>query len=125
MKNLKEREISTILAALRLWQTTIQSDGIPPQLHGVVTDLKWTNPHSWLYIDVKNDDGSLTHWAVESLSAQALVTATFQRFAGPRETTRAESLRQAQLDMIAGKHGNQFRHPFFWSPYALVGDPSR
>lgn len=67
----------------------------------------------------------LTHWAVESLSAQALVTATFQRYAGSPGGARAESLRQAQLEMIAGKHGAQYRHPFFWAPYALVGDPSR
>lgn len=67
----------------------------------------------------------LTHWAVESTSAQALVTAVFQHYAGPKTPPRAESLRQAQLDMLAGKFGPQFRHPFFWSPYALVGDAVR
>ena len=67
----------------------------------------------------------LTHWAVESMSAQMLVTGIFQHYARDRAMTRGESLRQAQLAMIKGKHGPHFRHPFFWAPYALVGDPSR
>jgi hypothetical protein len=37
----------------------------PVHLQGVVTDLKWTNPHSWLFLDVKDADGTVTHWAVE------------------------------------------------------------
>lgn len=45
----------------------------PIELHGVVTDLKWTNPHSWLYLDVKNDDGSVTKWAVEFGGPYALL----------------------------------------------------
>lgn len=45
----------------------------PIELRGVVTDLKWTNPHSWLYLDVKNDDGSVTQWAVEFGGPYALL----------------------------------------------------
>ncbi len=45
----------------------------PIELHGVVTDLKWTNPHSWLYLDVTNEDGSITHWAVEFGGPYALL----------------------------------------------------
>lgn len=66
----------------------------------------------------------VTHWAVESLSAQALVATTFQHYA-KRTASRAESLRLAQLELLAGKAGVQYRHPFFWSPYALIGDPIR
>jgi hypothetical protein len=32
---------------------------------GVVTKSKWVNPHSWLYFDVRNTDGSVTNWGVE------------------------------------------------------------
>lgn len=37
----------------------------PVELKGVVTKLELTNPHSWLYIDVKNADGSVTNWGFE------------------------------------------------------------
>ena len=45
----------------------------PVELHGKVTDLKWTNPHSWLYLDVTGDDGKVTHWAVEFGGPYALL----------------------------------------------------
>jgi hypothetical protein len=37
----------------------------PIELKGVVTKVRWVNPHSWLYFDVKNDDGTVTNWGVE------------------------------------------------------------
>lgn len=38
---------------------------LPIDLQGTVTKLKWVNPHSWLYFDVKADDGTVTNWGVE------------------------------------------------------------
>jgi CHAT domain-containing protein len=61
----------------------------------------------------------VTHWAVESESAKELVSGTFKRYGSDKSLSRAEALRRAQLDMIDGK---RFSHPFFWAPYALVGD---
>jgi hypothetical protein len=37
----------------------------PIDLKGVVTKAKWVNPHSWLYFDVRNADGTVTNWGVE------------------------------------------------------------
>jgi hypothetical protein len=37
----------------------------PIELKGVVTKLELVNPHSWLYLDVKNQDGSVERWGVE------------------------------------------------------------
>lgn len=37
----------------------------PVTLKGTLTKVEWTNPHGWIYIDVKNDDGNVTNWAVE------------------------------------------------------------
>jgi len=37
----------------------------PIDLTGTVTKFKWTNPHSWLYFDVKAPDGKVTNWGVE------------------------------------------------------------
>jgi hypothetical protein len=37
----------------------------PIDITGVVTKFKWTNPHSWLYLDVTGPDGTVTNWGVE------------------------------------------------------------
>lgn len=37
----------------------------PIEIKGVVTKLELTNPHSWLYLDVKNADGTVTNWGFE------------------------------------------------------------
>lgn len=37
----------------------------PLDLSGIVTKARWTNPHSWLYFDVKAPDGTVTNWGVE------------------------------------------------------------
>jgi hypothetical protein len=37
----------------------------PLDLTGVVTKIRFVNPHSWLYFDVKNADGTVTNWGVE------------------------------------------------------------
>jgi CHAT domain-containing protein len=66
-----------------------------------------------------------THWAVESLSAQQLVTRTFAHQAANRDASRAESLRDAQIELINGQAGSAYVHPFFWAPYALYGDPAQ
>ena len=34
-------------------------------LTGVVTKVEWINPHSYLYLDVKDDSGNVKHWAFE------------------------------------------------------------
>ena len=35
------------------------------QLTGTVTRFDYLNPHSWLYINVENDDGTMTEWGFE------------------------------------------------------------
>lgn len=32
---------------------------------GTVTKVEWTNPHIWIYVDVKNPDGTVTNWAFQ------------------------------------------------------------
>lgn len=38
----------------------------PITLRGVVTKLVWTNPHSWIFVDVKRADGRVETWRVET-----------------------------------------------------------
>jgi hypothetical protein len=44
----------------------------PIDVKGVVTKAKWVNPHSWLWFDVKNADGTVTNWSVEFGAPNAL-----------------------------------------------------
>jgi hypothetical protein len=44
----------------------------PINLVGTVTKVRWVNPHSWLYFDVKAADGTLINWGVELASPNAL-----------------------------------------------------
>jgi hypothetical protein len=34
-------------------------------LKGVVTKLEWTNPHIWIYLEVKEESGAVTPWQCE------------------------------------------------------------
>ena len=45
----------------------------PITLHGKLTKLSWVNPHGWVYVDVVNPDKSVTSWAVEFGSPNALL----------------------------------------------------
>ena len=45
----------------------------PVKLQGTVTRMEWINPHSWIHIDVKNPDGTVTSWMVEGGSPNALL----------------------------------------------------
>jgi hypothetical protein len=44
----------------------------PIKLHGVVTKMEWINPHSWIHIDVKGDDGKVVNWMIECGSPNTL-----------------------------------------------------
>lgn len=40
----------------------------PVTLKGTVTEFEWANPHVQVYFDVKDDKGTVVHWACETLS---------------------------------------------------------
>jgi len=37
----------------------------PVSLQGVVTRLDWMNPHIWIYLDTKDESGTVAHWQCE------------------------------------------------------------
>lgn len=41
-------------------------------MEGVVKEVHWINPHTWIYMEVANDDGSTTLWTLEGGSINAL-----------------------------------------------------
>ena len=44
----------------------------PVKVTGGVTSVRWSNPHAWIYVDVKGDDGKVVNWAFELQAANAL-----------------------------------------------------
>ncbi|MEN9889619.1 MAG: hypothetical protein RL559_1656, partial [Pseudomonadota bacterium] len=64
----------------------------------------------------------VTHWAVESESAKELTTRTFGHFTRQAQAPKAQSLREAMLQVMAQP---RYAHPAFWAPYVLVGDSQR
>jgi hypothetical protein len=45
----------------------------PVRLRGKVTQWELVNPHSWIHIDVKNEDGTVSNWMIEGGSPNALL----------------------------------------------------
>lgn len=45
----------------------------PVSLTGTVTEMKWSNPHGWIYIDVRDENGEVTNWALETSAANSLI----------------------------------------------------
>ena len=48
-------------------------------LTGVVKEFQYTNPHSWLLIDVTNEDGTVTTWGFEAEGPSTLLRAGIRR----------------------------------------------
>jgi hypothetical protein len=45
----------------------------PISMTGTVTSVEWQNPHTWFYIDVKDESGNVTNWGMELASPNLLV----------------------------------------------------
>jgi len=45
----------------------------PVKLRGKVSKIDFVNPHAWIYVDVKEADGTTTTWMIEGGSPNALV----------------------------------------------------
>ena len=51
----------------------------PVKLTGKVTDVKFSNPHAWIYVDVAGEDGKVVNWALEMGGANALIRRGWRR----------------------------------------------
>jgi hypothetical protein len=41
-------------------------------ISGTVSRFEWTNPHSWIWVDVPNGKGGVDSWAIEGMSPNYL-----------------------------------------------------
>ena len=49
------------------------------RLTGTLTKIEWTNPHTYFYLDVKDDSGNIIKWGCESGAPGALSRRGFKR----------------------------------------------
>lgn len=49
------------------------------ELTGYVTKVDWTNPHTYFYIDVQNEDGEWENWGIEMGSPNGLMRRGWHR----------------------------------------------
>src|SRR5437867_12597351 len=51
----------------------------PIKVTGTVTKIEWMNPHTWFYLDIKDDTGNVTNWGFEMSSPNGLMRAGWTR----------------------------------------------
>jgi hypothetical protein len=102
------------LAVILLWMTSVVTAHHSPavfdrtkeiKLVGVVKEFKWSNPHSWIELDVRNEKGVVETWGVEMNPPSYLIKAGWKRTsikAGDEVTVMVHPLRN-------GEKGGQFR----------------
>ena len=62
----------------------------------------------------------LTLWPVEDSSTAQLMELFYEGLAG--NCPKGAALRQAQLQFLENQADRRYSHPYFWSPFFLVGD---
>ena len=66
-----------LLAAMPVWAHhafDAEFDAKKPiKFTGTITKMEWINPHAWIHIDVKGDDGEVTAWMIEGAAPNALL----------------------------------------------------
>jgi len=77
MKSAAAVVLLTILAGAPAWAHhafAAEFDAKKPvKLRGTVTKMEWINPHAWVHIDVKKDDGSVEEWMIEAGTPNTLL----------------------------------------------------
>src|SRR5688572_24577890 len=64
----------------------------PVKVQGAVVKMEWTNPHIWIYLDVKDEKGSVIRWQCEGGSPNTLTRQGWSR----------DSLKQGDHVVIEG-----------------------
>ena len=83
--------------------SAVFDDKKPIKLTGTVTKLEWQNPHTWFYMDIKDDSGKATNWGMEMGSPNLLTRSGWNRNSmkiGDVVTV------EGSLAKDGGKHGN-------------------
>ena len=74
-------------------------------LSGTITEVVWTNPHVWLYMEVADAQGRPQMWALEGGSVTALMRGGWQRDSmkpGDKMSVRCHRLRDGSEGCLLG-----------------------
>ncbi len=74
-------------------------------LVGTVTSFEWTNPHSYIEIDVPDDKGAVKHWSIEMGSPSILMQSGWK-------FSSHQSRRKTHAD-----HQPDEKRPEWWIPF--------
>jgi hypothetical protein len=89
----------------------------PVSIEGVITEVKWENPHSWIFVEAKRPDGAVEQWRFETQPPNTLrrngVTAALLK-PGARVTLKGygahdRSSTAAAASLIVFSTGETFR----------------
>lgn len=58
----------------------------PLKLRGIVTKWEMVNPHTWIHMDVKGEDGTVVNWMIEGGSPNNLYRSGFTKDSLPPGT---------------------------------------
>ena len=58
----------------------------PVTVKGTVTKMDWVNPHSWIYVDVKDENGKVVNWRFEMGPPNALLRMGWRKDSIPAGT---------------------------------------
>ena len=58
----------------------------PVKVKGTITKVEWVNPHAWIYVDVKEADGTVVNWHFELGPPNALFRLGWKKDAIPAGT---------------------------------------
>lgn len=67
--------MGTLVAATRAFahhSTAMYDMANPVTVKGAVKRFEWTNPHAFIYLDVKDDKGGSVEWEIELMSLNHL-----------------------------------------------------
>ena len=74
-------------------------------LSGTITEVVWTNPHVWIYMEVVNSQGRPQMWAMEGGSVTSLMRGGWQRNSikpGDKISVRCNRLRDGSEGCLLG-----------------------
>ena len=74
-------------------------------LSGTITEVAWTNPHVWVYMEVPNAKGGPQKWALEGGSVTSLMRGGWQRNSikpGDKIGVRCNRLRDGSEGCLLG-----------------------